>query len=134
VFQMKTLLCILVLHLSVAFGCYSQFDYNPRPLIEQAIVRCELKAAVEWECYWNVKERITCHSCVLENIRVKCQRLPDYIEYVEEADCRRLKECLYTLDFRQCYWLWWFSWTQNIFKSEISLIAPLIFISFIISV
>jgi hypothetical protein len=40
------------------------------------IEKCNLKSIINWECYWNVKERITCHSCILENIRVKCPRLP----------------------------------------------------------
>ena len=97
-------LALVAAHLVLALGCYSKYDYNPRPLLEQAIDKCELRSTVEWECYYNVKERLTCHSCVLENIRVKClQRLPDYVEWIEEADCRRMRECLYTLDFRQCY-------------------------------
>ena len=104
---MKPLITLVLVaaQLALAMGCYSKYDYNPRPLLEQAIDKCELRSKVEWECYYNVKERLTCHSCVLENIRVKClvQRLPDYVEWIEESDCRRMRECLYTLDFRQCY-------------------------------
>lgn len=102
---MRILLCLLVVSFcGLVQACnYRAYDYKPFPLIEEVISKCNLKSIVDWECYWNVKERITCHSCVLEHIRVKCPRLPDYIEWTEEVDCRRLRECIYNLDFKQCY-------------------------------
>jgi hypothetical protein len=29
--------------------------------------------------------------------------MPDYIEWTEEVDCRRLRECVYNSDFKKCY-------------------------------
>ena len=83
--------------------CRRAYDYNPFPIIEAVIDKCNLRSQINWECNWNVRERITCHSCILENIRVKCPRLPDYVEWTEELHCRRLRECIYSLDFRKCY-------------------------------
>jgi hypothetical protein len=67
---MKLLVAVLVVGLGLASACnYRAYDYNPFPLIEEVINKCNLRSIVEWECYWNVKERIICNSCVLEHIR-----------------------------------------------------------------
>jgi len=83
-------------------ACYRPYDYNPFPILEAIITKCNLRSYLDWEC-WYVKDRLTCHSCILENIRVKCPRMPDYVEYAEELDCRKLRECIYNMDFRICY-------------------------------
>ncbi len=103
-FQMKlTLLTLLVIGLvDGLLGCSSTYEYHPFPVIEGIIAKCNLKAKVDMECY-NVREQISCHSCLMENIRVKCPKLPYYVEYAEEIHCRTLRECIFNMDFRKCY-------------------------------
>ena len=102
--MLKLLPCLFVLFFLVdeSLTCYGPYDFNPFPIIEGIIAKCKQTSVVEWECY-NVWEKTTCHSCVIENIRVKCPRMPDYVEYAEELDCRRLRECIFGLDFTECY-------------------------------
>jgi hypothetical protein len=101
--MLKHLPCLfgLLFFVDEALTCYRAYDFNPIPILEGTIDKCKQRANVDWECY-NVWEKPTCHSCVLENIRVKCARMPNYIEYAEELDCRRLRECILNLDFTQC--------------------------------
>jgi hypothetical protein len=64
-------LCVAAI-LALVDGCHRRaYDYKPFPLIEEVIEKCNLKSIIEWECYWNVKERLVCHSCVLEHIRCR---------------------------------------------------------------
>ena len=112
--QFQLLSLFLFLNLALVCCCNRPYDQNPFPIIEGMIDKCNLKSLVHWDCYFNVKERINCHSCILENIRIKCPRLPDYLEWATETDCGTLRQCIYSIDFRKCYeWKQIGLWSKN---------------------
>ena len=83
-FQMKHLLFLLLLKSILTEACSSvRYDEDPVPYLTSVLAKCDLKPRVDYECS-TASEQITCHSCVLENIRVKCPALPEYVEDVEQ--------------------------------------------------
>ena len=119
---MKHILFLLLLKSVLTEACSSvRYDEDPVPYLTSVLAKCDLKPRVDYECS-TASEPITCHSCVLENIRVKCPAVPEYVADVEQKvfvlQTKSNLELGWTVDALILISLIWIIMWENIISSK----------------